>query len=82
MATEGAHGQQMDRRCRVLPRLLCHEYVLYQDPIVERTDCFCLVGGLAIAAALGIQPELNEIASLAPVVYVWLVPAVVAVGIS
>ena len=37
------------------------------------------VGGLAIAIALGIQPELSEIASLAPVVYVWLVPAVAAV---
>ena len=37
------------------------------------------VGGLAIAIALGIQPELDKIASLAPVVYVWLVPAVAAV---
>lgn len=44
------------------------------------TELGCLVGGLAIAVALGIQPELNEIASLAPVVYVWLVPAVCAVS--
>lgn len=36
---------------------------------------------MAIAVALGIQPELDEIASLAPVVYVWLVPAVAAVGV-
>ena len=45
------------------------------------TEFGCVVGGLAIAAALGIQPELDEIASLAPVVYVWLVPAVCAVSL-
>ncbi|KAI5118787.1 hypothetical protein M0805_005017 [Coniferiporia weirii] len=40
---------------------------------------FCvMIGGLAIAIALGIQPELSEINDFAPIVYVWLVPAVSA----